>query len=474
MESDHAAPAAALHRALNLRDVVLLNIATIVGLSSLAQVAQFGFGSLLLYLVAAVCFLVPSGLMVAELNARIPEEGGFYCWTRAAFGDFHAYVAAWSYWLSNIVWLPTVLLLISTSLLYTGGERWLHLARDPWYNGAVCLTVLWLTTLLNIFGMKRAKWIQNVGAIATWLCIGLLVVAGTVFVLRFGSVHPFSPGRLIPNLGDAALLPFFAIVSFGYGGLELAPVLSGEIRDPRRNVPRALALSAIAAVLIYVAGTLMLIFTVAEGEVSVIEGVAQAFHSMRIAFGSPAIGVAGALLVLLSTAGLFGSWMTGVARLPFVVGIDRYLPEVVARVHPRWGSPWVSLLMQAVVLSALFLASIAGATVREAFLVLVDMSVILYFIPFLYMFAALAHHVRRGTGGDGFFRAFRKPGPTLWAVVSAGAGITLFSAVISALPTQGIENGGLFVAKVVGGAVLLIGAGLVVYFLRRGTAAARS
>ena len=78
-----------LHRALGLRDLVLLNISCIVGLSSLSQVAQFGFGSIALYLLAAIIFLVPSALVVAELNARMPEEGGFYLWTRTAFGDLH-------------------------------------------------------------------------------------------------------------------------------------------------------------------------------------------------------------------------------------------------------------------------------------------------------------------------------------------------------------------------------------------------
>jgi amino acid transporter len=456
-----------LHRALGLRDLVLLNISCIVGLSSLSQVAQFGFGSIALYLLAAVTFLVPSALVVAELNSRMPEEGGFYLWTRTAFGDFHGYVAAWCYWLSNIVWLPTVLLLISRSCLYVGGDRWLSLAESPWYNGAVCLGFLWLTTLLNVLGMERAKWIQNVGATGTWVCVGLLLVVGSVFVGRFGSVHEFSVGRLVPDLGDLSLLSYFSIAAVAYGGLELAPVMAGEIRDPKRNIPRALLISAIAVVLLYVAGTLMLLFTVAEGSVGVIAGVAQAFRQVGVALDLPAIGVVGALLVLTSTMGLFGSWMTGTARIPFVVGIDRYLPEVVARVHPRWGSPWVSLLMQGGVLTVLFLASIAGSTVKEAFLVLLDMAVILYFIPFLYLFVAFLRHVRKDTGREGFFRRFRQTGAAAWTVAAAGFGITLLSTVLSAIPSKDVENGRLFVLKVVGGAAVLIGAGLVVYALRR-------
>ena len=120
-----------LHRALNLRDLVALNVACIVSLSSLAQVAQFGFGSLSLYLLAIALFLIPSGLMAAELNARMPEEGGFYLWTRRAFGDWHGYVAAWSYWLSNIVWLPTAIDAGLHIVSVRAGRRMARSGREP-------------------------------------------------------------------------------------------------------------------------------------------------------------------------------------------------------------------------------------------------------------------------------------------------------------------------------------------------------
>ena len=467
MQKDDRIADQRLPRTLNLRALVALNVACIVGLSSLAQVAQFGFASLPLYVFAILVFLIPSGLMVAELNARMPEEGGFYLWTRTAFGDLHGFMAAWTYWLSSIVWLPTVVLLVSISSLYVLGESWLGLADNPWYNGLVCVGILWLTIALNILGMERAKWVQNVGATATWVCVGLLSVVGLVFVSQHGSVQPFSAGKLVPDLTDLSVLPFFGVVAFCFGGLELAPVMAGEIHDARRNVPRAIVISSIAVGLFYIVGTLMLIFTVAEGEVGVIEGVAQAFHEVGRSLGVPGIGPIGAILVALSTMGLFGAWMSGTARVPFVIGLDRYLPRALGRVHPRWGSPYVALLLQGVVLTALVIASIVGSTVKEAYLVLLDMSIILYFIPFLYMFAALVWHLHHDTGGEGMIPMFQRSKAAVWTVAVMGFGVTLFSTIISAVPTGEVENKGLFVAKVVGGAALLIGAGLVVYYVRR-------
>lgn len=459
-------PEPQLHRALGMWDLVLLNISCIVGLSSLAQVAQFGYGSLLLFVFAILAFLIPSGLMVAELNARMPEEGGLYLWTRSAFGDVHGYIAAWTYWLSNIVWLPTVMLLISASCLYIFGNAYLGLADNPLYNGVVCLAVLWGITALNILGIERAKWVQNVAGGATWICMVLLLIAGLVFVMNHGSSHPFSPDKLFPDLTDFSLLPYFAIVAFCFGGLELAPIMAGEIKSPKRNIPRAIAISSVAVGLIYMIGTLMLILIVPEGNVGIIEGVAQAFHEVGATSPLP-WGAIGGILVVLSTLGLFGSWLTGAARVPFVVGLDHYLPDAVARVHPRWGSPINSLLMQAVLMTLLFLSSIAGSTVTEAFLVLLDMSIILYFIPFLYMFASLVWHVKENTGGAGVIPMFKRTMWTVWVVAVLGFGVTLVSTIISSVPTRDIDNKALFVVKVVGGAAALLGAGLVVYYKKK-------
>ena len=400
--------------------------------------------------------------MVTELGARMPGEGGFYLWTRSAFGDLHGFVAAWSYWISTIVWIPTVMLLVSASTLYVFGDSFLALADDPVYNALVCLGVLWAITLLNVVGLERARWVPNVAGVATWLLVALLIVVGILFVIENGPSHPFAAGKLLPDLSDTSLLPYFAVVAFCFGGLELAPIMAGEIHRPERTIPRALWVSALAVGLIYMGGTLMLILIVPEGDVGIIEGVAQAFH-VASAGSSVPWGAIGSLLVLVSTLGLLGSWLMGNARLPFVMGLDRYLPDTLARVHPRWKSPARSLVMQAVLVSVLFVSSIAGSTIEEAFLVLLDMSIILYFLPFLYMFAAFAWHMKRQTGGTGLVPVLQRSTLAVWTVAILGFGTTLLSTIVSAFPTAGIENKPLFVAKVVGGAVVLIGAGLAIY-----------
>ena len=461
------AEAAPLHRALRLRDLVFFYIACIVSLSSLAQVAQFGFASVSLFALAIVTFLIPSGLMVAELNARMPEEGGLYLWTRTAFGELHGFVAAWSYWIANIVWLPTVALLISTSVLYMFGADALTLADSGLYNATVCLTVIWAITGLNFVGMERAKWVQNVGGAASWASVILLAVVAVFYVARFGSAQPVSVDALVPDLTDLSLIGYFAVVAFCFGGLELAPVMAGEIDDPRRTVPRAILVASVCVGLIYVIGTVALIVALPAGEIGVIEGVAQAFLAMEAALGISGLAAVGAALVAVATLGLFGAWLTGTARIPFVIGIAHYFPDAFAKVHPVHGSPWVSLLLQAGLLTVLLLMAVAGSTVEEAFLVLLDMSIILYFLPFLYMFPAFARLMWRDPPGEGLFAFFARGRVAVLAVTGAGFVTTLVSTIVSAVPTKDVENPELFVLKVVGGAALLIAVGLVIFFRER-------
>ena len=456
-----------LKRTLGLKDLVLLNIACIVGLTSLAQVAQFGFGSLILYVVAIIAYLVPSGLVVSELNARIPEEGGFYLWTKTALGDLHGYTAAWAYWLSNIVWLPTVLLGIAISGLYFYGEEYLYLKDDAIFTGSVCLAILWVITLLNIIGMDKAKWIQNLGGISLWITVLLLFIFGGIYIVNIGSAHEFSVGSLIPDFTDFSLLPFFAIVAFCFGGLELGPIMAGEVDNPKINIPKAIIISSVMVGLIYIVGTLTLIITVPEGKIEIIAGVAQSFFKFGETYKIPGIGIFGAILVVVSTVGLFGAWLTGTARLPFVVGLDHYLPDVVGKIHPKFKTPYVALVMQGIVMSFLFLSSIMGSTIEEAFLILLDMSIILYFIPILYMFASMIPHHLRNTGGEGIIEVFKKKPILVWITAGMGFLITLFSTIISAVPTKEIEDKTLFVVKVVGGAFVLISLGQTVYFIKK-------
>ena len=452
-----------LHRVLGFRDLVLLNIAAVVGLRWLSTAAQIGPSSLGLWSLALLVFFLPLALAVLELSSRLPGEGGLYLWSKAAFGDLHGFIAGWCYWISNMVFFPTLLLFLAGISVYIAGDRWLPLAGSAVYNSVYCLAALWAATILNIFGLERARWLQNIGGIAIWLTTALILLAAGVAWQRFGAATPITPASAMPDFGSLSTYATLAIIAGAYTGLELGPILGGEIREPRRTIPRALLLAGVLIAVIYLLGTLALLVALPTRQIDMIGGIPQALAAVGDRIGLPFFGSLTASLLTLVSLGGLGAWITGTARLPLVFGVDRYLPAAMATLHPRYATPHVALLTQAAIVSVILVATLSGSAIHEAYLILIDMTLILTFIPLLYLFASLPALRRQATGGDEGIT--RVPGGRLgcWLVTGLGLGMTALTIVTSLVPPANTVHPGLFFLKVGGGCCVLIGIGLAFY-----------
>ena len=174
-----------------------------------------------------------------------------------------------------------------------------------------------------------------------------------------------------------------------YTGLELGPVLGDPIQDSARSIRRAMLISGVVITLTYVAGTSALLVSLPASQISAISGIPQAMEAIGQRGGIPSFGVTSAVLLTLATAGGLGAWVTGTARLPFVMGLGRYLPERLGAIHPKYGSPHVALLVQAGAVSLVMLAAISGSTIHEAFQLLNDMTAALNCVVWVYIFTSL-------------------------------------------------------------------------------------
>ena len=424
-----------LARVLGLRDLVLFNIAAVIGIRWLATAAHSGPGSLTLWLLAAMLFFVPSALVVSRLAAAAPEEGGLYVWTRVAFGEKHGFLCGWCYWLSNLFYAPNLIV----AGVAMAAEA-LGLAENKAWVLAVSLAILWVASLGNLVGLAAGKWVSNAGAVATYAAGALIIGAGMLVCIR--SV-PATPIRPFPHW-DLDRLNFWSQIAFAFGGLELGAVLGGEIRDPARTVPRAAWISGLAIALFYVLGTLAILVLVPEERVSILTGLVQAGEAAETRLGKPALGTALIWLVLAGVAGQLGAWIGGSARVPLAMGLDRHLPALFATLHPRWKTPHLTILGQAAVCTAALLVMQAGETLRISYQLLVDLTVITYFIPFLYMFAA------------GW-----KAGARLAS--ASGMAVTALGIMLSALPPAETASLAVFEVKVIGGTLLLVAVGLLCY-----------
>ncbi|GFZ89787.1 APC family permease [Dyella caseinilytica] len=452
-----------LRRILGTWDLALFNIAAIVALRWLSVAAQIGPSSLVLWLLGLIGFFLPLALAVLELSSRVPGEGGLYLWSKAAFGDLHGFVTGWTYWISNITYLPSMLLFSAGIFLHIGGAHWLSHTDDSHYNLIYAMLVLWSATWLSVLGLERAKWLQNIGGVATWATGALILVAGAVALYRFGPATRITAANVMPDFRQLATFSTFATIALAFQGLELGPVLGGEIRDPDRQIPRATLIACIAIAAIYIAGTASLLIALPASTIDVIGGIPQALSAIADRIGLPIFGPLTAMLVTLGSIGTIGAWLTGMARLPFVVGVDRYLPVVLARLHPRHGTPYMALLIQGVLTSLMLLAALSGSTIHEAYIILIDMTVIMSLLPLTYIFLAfpvLRHRSARRSEG---VRLAPLNATGCWIVGLSGFAVTLLAIVTSMIPPAGDPHPGLFLLKVVGGSLLLIGIGLMFY-----------
>jgi amino acid transporter len=433
-----------LPRELGLRDLALFNIAAVVSIRWLAAAAHIGPGSLLLWAGATVLFFVPLALAVATLSARFPEEGGIYAWTGHSFGEWHGFLCGWCYWLSNLFYFPNLLVAGIGMGFHAFGGGQAALSDSPLAVVTASLSVLWLALLTNLVGLRVGKWTQNLGALATCALGAGLLSAGALVFARHGAATPLS-GMPEWNWDTLNLSPQIA---FAFGGLELGAIMSGEIRDPRRTVRRAAWISGVLIAAFYMLGTLAMLALLPPDRVSIVTGLAQAAETAAQRFGIPWIAPAAGVLIALGILGQFGAWVGGSARLAFVVGLDRYLPAPFARLHPRWRTPHVALLAQGAACTLFVAAMQAGESLHAGYQLLVDMTVITYFIPFLYLFAAAGKQGQRWSGTAG--------------LLVATAGI-----VFSFVPPAGVRSVWLFEAKLAGSCVLLILAARIFFRRRR-------
>ncbi len=448
-----------LKRVLSVWDVALFNIVVVFSLRGLATASKMGPISLLLWVVAVGLFFVPLGLAVAEMGTRDPGEGGFYRWTRLAFGDAHGFLAGWSYWVSNLTYLPSLLIFTAGNAVYVLGRP--ALGENPWFVGSSAVVLLWLAAWLNVRGLETARWVTNAGALAGWLAGVLIIAAGAVAALRLGSQTEWSIGAGATGLAEWRTLGYFGTLSFALVGLELVAVMGGEIRDPQRALPRAMLLSGVTIAVLYIAGTAAVLVSVPASDVSPISGAIGALQAVSDRAGWPFLPATGAGLVAVAAVAGLSGWLGGTARLPFAAGLDRFLPASFARLHPRHGSPHVAILVQTVVTTLFILASQLGSSVREAYLVLLDTTIILNFVPFLYLFLAVPL-LRRERDEPGVVRI---PGGLvgLWCVALAGLGATLLTLGTAVIPPPDVESPLVFEAKLWGGLGLFAAAGYALY-----------
>jgi amino acid transporter len=453
-----------LRKTMGFWDVLLFNIATVLGPRWIAAAGHNGTSSISLWILAAVFFFVPGALVINELSSRFPEEGGLYSWSKEAFGPFHGFVAGWTYWFYTVFYFPGLLLASASMAAYIIGGRGAALAQDRTFLMTVSLSMLLVAVLLNIVGLNVGKWLQNAGGVGTYVPLLMLAGVAAVFCWKHGSVTHFTVANMLPTW-NWDTVNFWSQIAFAFTGLELVSAMSEEVRDPRRTLPRAVFGAGALIALMYIVGTFAILALVPAANLDPQSGVFNAITVGSMALKLGFLGVLAAILVTVGNAGGVGSTVAGIARVPFVVGVDRYLPAAFGKIHPRWKTPYVSILVQATISGAILVGSQINETTRGAYQFLIDAAIILYFIPFLYMFAAVIKLARRKDRKENP-HAVLVPGGIAGVWICGGLGflVVLVGIAVSLVPPGDTLNKMGFELKLVGGTAASVLLGLLLYW----------
>jgi glutamate:GABA antiporter len=449
-----------LHRAMGFRDLLLFYLVTGFTVRWIGTAASAGPSAVLIWIGACLLFYVPLMCTVLELSSRYPNEGGCYVWSKRAFGDFAGFMTGWNYWVCNLPYFPGLFYFTAASALFIGGASWQGLADSPTYYVTFSLLALAVAVTLNVRGLGVGKWLHNLGAVGLWVPALFLMALAAVSWSRFGSATPFTAETLVPSTRLKDIV-FWSTIAFSLSGLESASMMGDEIRDPRRNIPRALLIGGVLITLLYTLSTVAMLVALPQSQILSLQGFMLSIQQAADRVGVVGLTGVTALLITLGGLGQAGAWFAAGGRLPFVAGIDRFLPPAFGRIHPRYGSPHVSLLIQAAIAGVFIFLGQAGTSVKGAYDVLVSMSIIGYFIPYLFMFASMVR-LQREPAGPGVIRV---PGGRPVATFLGGLGFCVTAAAIglAVIPAADEPNKALAVTKVVGSTVLLLLGGAAVY-----------
>jgi amino acid transporter len=454
----------ALKRGIRFRDLTLFYVAGLLSIRWSASAAAAGPSSLIVWIAALVCFFIPLAASVMELSSRYPAEGGLYVWTQRAFGDGCGFLAAWTYWMSNLPYFPGVLYFGAASTLFALGARGQALSASPLYFTLFACSVLALITLINIRGVNAGKWLNNISALGGILPLLLLIVLAALSWSRFGSATHFSASTMSLHWSVKNAI-FWSTIFFAFVGVEAGSFMGDEIENPRRVIPLAILAGGTIATLGYICGTGALLVALPSDAVAGPEGIVNGLRALTSRLGLGWLLPIASLLVAVNAIGGAAAYLSSTSRLPFVAGIDCYLPPIFGSVHPRYRTPWIAIGAYGIAGIVVALLGQAGTTVHGAYDVLVSMAVLVTFLPFVFIFGAMIRlqsepagpEVRRVPGGQ----------PVAIALGLLGMASTLVTIGLSAIPSEDEPNKPLAVLKVLGGTFVMVAAGIGIYLIGR-------
>ena len=457
---------------LSVATLAIMNVTAVVSLRGLPAEAEYGLSSAFYYLFAAIVFLIPTALVAAELAAMFADkQGGVFRWVGEAFGKRMGFLAIWLQWVESTIWYPTVLTFGAVSLAFIGmnDAHDMALASNRLYTLVVVLAIYWLATFISLKGMSWVGKVSKIGGlVGTIIPAGLLVVLAIVYLVSGGHSQLDFKGDFFPDFSNFNNLVLASSIFLFYAGMEMGGIHVKDVDNPSVNYPKAVFIGSFITVLIFVLGTFSLGIIIPKSEInltqSLLVGFDRYFDFIRASWLSPIIAIALAFGVL---AGVL-TWVAGPSKGIFAVGRAGYLPPFFQKTNSI-GVQKNILFIQGGIVTLLGLLFVVMPSVQSFYQILSQLTVLLYLIMYLMMFAAAIYLRYNMKKAERPFRIGNKGNGLMWLIAGVGFLGSLLAFVLSFIPPGQIAVGSnaMWYSVLVIGCIVVVAAPLIIYAMRK-------
>ncbi len=418
-------------KTLGQKDIVLFTVSAILLLDTLAAGATVGASSVFWWISLGVVFFVPYALICAEMGTTYPEQGGLYAWVRDAFGRRWASRATWAYWVNTAVWLPAIFMLfagIFSQMFIPDLELGTQIA--------IGIALTWAAVAVNSIALNVGKWVPNLGAIIKIIVILAIIGGAVAYVRDHGMANPLTFETMRPSWDTS--VQYLSVIIYGMLGFELASAGSEEMKNPAKDVPRAILISGLIIIVLYTCATVAILAAIPADQIDLVEGL---MDTLDLFFGATELGAAFALALGIGALYTFFSngvtWALGCNRAMAEAALEREFPAVFAFEHRGLGTPIGAAIMMGVVSTiVLLMYGFVAASNADLFWSLFAFSAVIFLIPYILLVFAFAR--MRSVDPDRP-RPYRVPGGDGVGRLLAGVcGSLLFVSLVLFIYTPGV------------------------------------
>lgn len=440
-------------KVLSVFSLVMINVIAVDSLRTLPISAKLGASLISYYIVAALAFFIPVALVAAELATAFPNRGGIYVWVREAFGKRAGFITIWLQWIYNVVWYPTILAFIAATLAYLFEPA---LANNKVYLLVTVLSLFWLFTLLNCFGMKVSSLISIIGASLGTILPMLIIISLAGFWIVQGKPVEVDFHAWLPDFSSVSNLSLFSVVLFGLIGIEMSAVHAEEVKNPQRDYPRALLYSTILIIATLSLGSLAIVIVVPDKDLSVVSGLIDAYAIFFNAYNMPQMTTITALLIILGGISGVSAWIIGPTKGLLVSAQDGSLPAYFTRTN-KCDAPVIILVIQACIVTILSTIFILFDSINAAYWLLSDLCAQMALLVYIIMFAAA---IKLRYSHPNQVRSYKIPGgnKVMWLIGGLGTLCCIAAMMVGFIPPSQIPISDVFMFEsfLIGGLALFV------------------